>query len=343
MAQNFWMTFSLLASLIQVIAAPDQDAVPSGWVNISNPLIAALTKSGTQIKWPGNTGGVAVDRATGILYLEVCNLGLWKSADHGFNFTRVAQGRISGRCEFGYSFNCDPAGLRMACFLLDGDCGMTLDGGATWKPFAPMGRNWDYGAVDWADPGAKAIFAARHESGGEMYVSSDAGASWHFIGKHPEFNSVGVFDSLTLVAGRGDGILRSTDAGQSWTKISDLHPVGRVVVYFNGLAYWLATEGLITSADHGATWRKAGAAVAAGWGPFFGKNAQQIMVADVHGFLKTDDGGKTWRRVASMPPFQGGLVPKLPGEFITIGWDPAANILYASRMGSAAYRLELAK
>ena len=80
----------------------------------------------------------------------------------------------------------------------------------------------------------------------------------------------------------------------------------------------------------------------AGWGPLFGKTAQEIMVADVQGFIKTIDGGKTWDRIASMPPLESGLVPKLPGEFITIGWDPNPNILYASRMASAAYRLRLA-
>jgi hypothetical protein len=342
MAQKSLMTCALLAAAIRVLAGADQDAAADSWVNISDPLIAALTNSGTVIKWPGNTGGIAVDRATGSVYLEVCNLGLWKSTDHGQSFAHVAEGQASGRCEFGYAFNCDPAGSRMACLLLDGNCGMTLDGGRNWQPFAPMGRNWDYGAVDWADPQAKAIFAARHESGGEMYLSSDAGASWQFIGKHPEFNSIGVFDSVTLVAGTGDGILRSTDAGKSWTKVSDFHPTGRVAVYFDGATYWLAKEGLITSADNGAAWQKLGTPLAAGWGPYFGKNVQQVMVADFQGFLKTSDGGKTWEKVASMPPFQGGLTSKQPGQFVTIGWDPNANILYASRMGSAAYRLQLA-
>jgi photosystem II stability/assembly factor-like uncharacterized protein len=335
------MACILLAAAIQPSGAAGQNAAEVGWVNISDPLIAAITNSGTQIKWPGNTGGIAVDRTTGDVYLEVCNLGLWKSADHGQNFSRVAEGQISGRCEYGYAINCDPSGSRIACFMLDGKCGMTLDGGKSWQPFAPMGRNWDYGSVGWADSKAKAIFAARHESGGEMYSSDDAGASWHFIGKHPEFNSVGIFDATTLVVGHEDGILRSTNGGESWTKTSDFHPVGRVAVSFGGVTYWLAKEGLISSIDKGATWRQLGTPVAAGWGPLFGRNAQEIMVADVQGFVKTSDGGKTWERVAAMAPFRGGLVPKQPGQFITIGWDPNTNILYGSRMGSAAYRLQL--
>jgi hypothetical protein len=341
MTKKLAMMWAVIAAGIQISRAAAQDRAGFGWVNISDPLIAAVTNSGTQIKWPGNTGGIAVDRTTGNVYLEVCGAGLWESIDHGQTFTHLAEGKIGGRCEFGFAINCDPAGLRIACFMLDGNCSMTLDGGKTWRLFAPMGRNWDYGAVDWADPKGKSIFATRHESGGEMYTSSDAGASWDFIGKHPEFNSVGVFNSLTLVAGREDGIVRSTDGGRSWTKTSDLHPVGRVAISFNGLTYWLSKEGIISSADYGATWQTAGAPLAAGWGPLFGKTAQQIIVADFQGFLKTVNGGKTWERIASMPPFEGGLVPKSPGQFISIGWDPNANILYASRMGSAAYRVQL--
>ena len=166
------MMWAFVATGIQIWGAAGQDSAGSGWVNISDSVIAAVTNSGTKIKWPGNTGGIAVDRTTGKVFLEVCNVGLWKSTDHGQTFTRVAEGKIGGRCEFGYAINCDPAGSRIACFMLDGNCGVTLDGGRTWRPFAPMGRNWDYGAVDWHDPQARAIFAARHESGGEMYFSA---------------------------------------------------------------------------------------------------------------------------------------------------------------------------
>jgi photosystem II stability/assembly factor-like uncharacterized protein len=332
---------ALLLIAIGIYNAAATKAQAADWLNISDPLITSLTNSGTVIPWPGNTAGVAVDRTNGTLYLDVCNLGLWRSTDHGNSFHRVAEGQISGRCEFGYAINCDPAGERMACLLLDGKCGMTLDGGKTWQPFAGMGRNWEYGAVDWSDPQARTIFADRHESGGEKYLSTDAGAHWTFLGKHPEFTSLGVFDAHTLVAGTTNGILRSTDAGRNWTQVSALHPVGRLAVHFGGLAYWLAKEGIITSRDKGATWHSAGGAMDAGWGPLFGKTLQDIIVADNNGFLQTTDGGHSWKRIASLPPFKGGLVPKLPGQFMSIAWDPNANILYASRMGSATFRLQL--
>lgn len=341
MAKMSKSTLSIIFSALGLQLLAWSPAGAAEWVNISDPVVKAATAAGTPIPWPGNTAGVAVDRTTGAVYLDVCNVGLWQSTDHGRSFQRAAAGQISGRCEFGCALNGDPAGGRMACLLLDGHCGLTLDGGRTWQAFAPMGRNWDYGAVDWSDPQARAIFADRHESGGEMYVSGDAGASWRFIGKHPEFTALGIFDARTLVAGTDAGILRSTDGGTTWTNLSAFHPVGRVAVYFNGRTYWLAREGLITSQDKGATWQAVGAPVDAGWGPLFGKDARHIVVADFQGVLQSADGGKTWQRIAAWPAFQGGLAPKLPGEFLSLAWDPNADLLYASRMGSATYRLQL--
>jgi hypothetical protein len=334
------MVCVLLAGAIPIFQAASKEAEASDWVNISDPVIAAVTNAGTKIPWPGGTAGVAVDRTTGAVYMILPNLGLWKSTDHGTNFMRVAQGEVSGRSVSGYSMNCDPASSRMACLLLEGKSGMTLDG-VRWQAFASVGRNWEYGAVDWSDPRARAIFADRHESQGEKYVSSDAGGSWKLLGKHPEFTSLGIFDARTLVAGSKDGIVRSTDGGKTWTKISDLHPVGRVAVYFKGLTYWLAKEGLITSIDKGMTWQVMGTAVDAEGGPLFGKDERHIVVANCHSILKTADGGKTWERIARMISFAGEWVPKLPGVYLNIGWDPAANILYASQLGCPTYRLQL--
>jgi hypothetical protein len=340
MTPKLLMASLLLAGTVPNFLAAAQDAGAADWVNISDPVIAAVTNAGTKIPWPGGTAGVAVDRTTDALFLCLPNLGLWKSTDHGTNFIRVAAGEVSGRSVSGYSLNCDPASSRMACLLLEGKSGMTLDG-THWQAFASVGRNWEYGAVDWSDPQARTIFADRHESGGEKYLSTNAGASWQLLGQHPEFASLGVFDARTLVAGREDGIVRSTDGGATWTKISDLHPVGRIAVYFQGLTYWLAKEGLITSADKGATWQTMGTAVNAQWGPLFGHDEKHIVVANYTSFLQTTDGGKTWARIAPMIPFKGEWVPRLPGQYLNIGWDPDANILYASQLGWPTYRLQL--
>jgi photosystem II stability/assembly factor-like uncharacterized protein len=333
---------SILAAIALLMATTIAfgQTTASDWVNISDAVVKPLLDSGSKIPWPGQTAGVSVDHATGRVYMDVTGIGLYCSDDHGDHFTRIAADQISGRCEFGYALNADPAGSRMACFMLDGKCGMTLDGGKTWISFGGVGRNWDFGAVDWSDPQAKSIFAIHHESGGEVYLSNDAGISWKFLGKHPEFHSVGIFDERIIVAGRDDGIVRSTDAGATWNKVFDLHPVGRVAILYKNTTYWLAKEGIITTRDHGATWQVQGKPVSAAWGPLFGSDEKHLIVATFDGVIQSGDAGETWQRIAPLPPFKE-MPPKQPGQFLSIAWDSTNHYLYASRMANATYRLHL--
>ena len=110
----------------------------------------------------------------------------------------------------------------------------------------------------------------------------------------------------------------------------------------NKTTYWLAKEGIITSHDQGARPGRCRALRSdAGWGPLFGRDEKQMMVADFKGFHKrTVDGGQTWQSLAPMPPFKE-MPPKQPGQFLSIAWDSANHYLYASRMANATYRLQL--
>jgi len=320
------------------VSPPDEG---HGWKLISEPVTRQLSQEGKRTAWPGQTTGVCIDRASGDVWIIPTGQGVWRSDDHGATWQRCDGGAISGRCETGYSINADPAGGRVAFFMLDGKGGMTLDGGKTWRQFADVGRNWDYAAVDWTDPQAKTIFAARHESGGEMYLSIDAGRSWKQIGKDPKFAAVGLADAKTLLTAKDQGILRSVDGGGTWTKVSDLQPTGRVMVMRNGIAWWVAQSGIIISRDKGLTWQKWGSTVeGAGWGPWFGEDDKSVMVATKKNFVLTRDGGKTWKIVAAMPEIKD-FKPAALGWFLVLDWDAKANLLYASRMGFGTYRFEL--
>jgi hypothetical protein len=320
------------------ISPPDDG---HGWTLISEPIIKQLAAEGKTIAWPGQTTGVCVDRAKGDVWIIPTGQGVWRSTDRGQTYQRIDGGVISGRCETGYAINGDPEGGRFAFFMLDGKCGMTLDGGKTWGQFADVGRNWDYAAVDWSDPQAKTIFAARHESDGEMYLSADAGKSWKQIGKDAKFAAVGIFDSATLVTTQGGGILRSTDAGATWTKVSDLQPTGRVMVVRKGVAWWVAQSGVIVSRDKGLTWEKWGEPVdGAGWGPWFGKDEGSLMLATKKDFVQTRDGGKTWMTVAAMPDIKD-FKPANLGWFLSLAWDADTQVVYASRMGFGTYRYQI--
>jgi photosystem II stability/assembly factor-like uncharacterized protein len=324
---------------------------PKGkWIPVSEGLLNKLAEEGKKPSWPGGTAGVSVDRLTGHIRILVPDQGVWQSADQGATFVRVDGGRVGGRCETGFSLHADPAGRRLACFMLDGSSALTLDDGKTWKGFQPQGRGWDFGAVDWSRPDPKYLLAVHHESGGELYRSADGGKSWNLLGK--AFSAVGLFDASAFVASQGEGILRSADGGATWTKVSERTPTGRVLCVFKGVGYWVTQEGLLVSKDNGLTWKLQRSPVEAAWGPYFGKDEKQMVVVGKIGkeigFWQTGDAGKTWQCRAPFPDVVLGKAPDWTpskqwgaGWFFTFGWSPAGNTLYASRMGHPTYGYSL--
>ena len=335
------MKSSLLSiALLSIITFAAFSGEPAAWTNISDPVTKPILDAGKKIGYPGLTAGISVDPANGDVYMIVPDNGIWKSTDQGATFVRADKGEIGGRCETGFTLNMDPAGGgRLACFMLDGKGAMTLDGGQTWHGFAPMGRNWDYAAVDWSAKEPQNIFAALHESGGKYFISTDAGKKWTKLGEEKVFDpkgGVGIFDDKTLVMTKGEGILRSTDAGATWAKISDLTPNGRVVQIYKNTAYWLSASGLLVSTDKGATWTVQGSKTDATLGPWF-KDENHICAAGAKGIVETKDAGKTWTVIAPLPE---KFSLARAGWFTNMGWDPARNIFYASSMGKPAYKLQ---
>jgi hypothetical protein len=338
-----------LIVLVAVIAFPavivraDDAAREGAWLNISDPVVAKLATEGKKQDWPYQTAGVACDATTGDVYMVLPGQGIWKSSDRGGSFARADGGAVGGRCETSFSLNADPAGGRLACFMLDGKCAITTDSGATWRPMADLGRNWDYAAVDWSGNAVENILGERHEVGGEVYLSNDGGATWKQLFKDATFDragGLGIFDAKTLVrAWPSRGIERSSDAGATWAKVSDYRPTGRVMKVHRAVAYWLCADGLLASRDKGATWQKLGDACPGTIGPMFDpRDESHLLVAGAEGVFETGDGGKTWSLVARLPlKFD---VPKPGGWFTNVAWDPARGLIYASRMGFPTYRLE---
>lgn len=334
----------VLLTIAAWIATASFNAIPAadaekdrGWVDISQQVLSELAREGKKIAWPGKTAGVAVDRITGDVFMIVPDQGIWKCSDHGASFARVDRGQIGGRCETGFSLNFDPRGKRLACFMLDGPSGYTLDGGATWEPMKGNDRGWDAGSVDWSADKPAHIFAVKHESGGEIYTSDDMGKSWQYKGKG--FLRVGLLAPKVFVATKINekGIYRSTDGAETWEKITDLHPTGYDLRIFGGAAYWTSAEGLLVSKDQGKSWAVQGSPVECSFGPYFGKDAQHIVVVGKKGFFATTDGGQHWEHAAPLPP---EFSPPAPGLYLNFGWDPDANIFYGSRMGMPTYKYQ---
>jgi len=322
-------------------ARPARQAAPkpaAGWVDISAGVLGKLSAANVKPAWPGKTTGVAVDRTTGHVCLIVCGQGVWRSEDKGATFARVDGKAVGGRCETGYSLQIDPAGTRLACFMLDGKSAMTADGGKTWQSVRNVQRGYDWAAVDWSAKEAKDIFALVHESGGIGAVSSDGGKTWRQIGK--QYRAVGIFPGPVLLCGREkqEGIFRSVDGGRSWAQVSDATPVG-VMTVFEGTGYWLADRGLLLTADQGKTWKRVGDLTGAAWGPYFGRDRDHFVVVTKDGFQETTDGGKAWRRIAPLPPsLKKEYNPR--GWFLNVAWDPVGKACYASRMGQPTWKYE---
>jgi len=343
-----------------VVALAAGTVLAGEWVCISDGLLAQIEKEGLKAGWPGKTTGVAVDRTTGELFVVIPGLGVWRSADKGATFARCDGGAVGGRCETGYSLHLDPAGKRMACFMLDGKSAMTLDGGKTWLPVKNMGRGPDWGAVFWPErerkrivehfrangdlvrfeiPAVRTLFERTHENRDIAIVSQDGGKTWKQL--EGQFGAVGVFSESILVASRGKepkwaGIHRSTDGGATWEQVHDASPIG-VMTAFKGVGYWLADKGILKSKDQGKTWEQVGELKGAVWGPYFGKDESHFVVVDKAGFQETSDGGKTWKQLAPPSPLKEF---NTRGWFLNVAWDPIGKVCYAARMGQAAYKYE---
>ncbi len=317
-----------MKTLITTLALITTAAFAGEWINISDPVTAPL-KPG----YGGPTAGVTVDRAGGDVFMVVSDLGLWRSADHGATFARCDDKAIGGRCETGWALQADPAGKRLACFMIYGSSAMTADGGATWAKFKVS--HLDFGAVDWGDTGRR-LLAIRHESGGMLTTSEDGGATW--IDLEKGFSGCGVLDRATFVATKAKepGIFRSTDAGATWAKVSDEKPSAAVPVVFDGAAFWPTGKTVLVSRDKGATW-SALAPVDATHGPIF-RTAEHFVVVGKGGFVETKDAGKTWQPTAPLP---AGFTTARVGP--NYAWDAKGDIFYASKMSKPTFKFERAK
>jgi photosystem II stability/assembly factor-like uncharacterized protein len=316
------------------------------WTDVSSPLVDRLVKEGARTEWPGGCSGVVVNRTNGEVTIKVVGLGLWRSADQGKNWKQIDEKTVSGRDETGWATNVDQnAPGRMASFSLDGTAGWTIDG-TKWKKFTDLGRNWDFGSVDWTAQVPQTIIAAKHETTpwGEVYATSDGGVTWklltiHLAGKPDKLSMAGALGEKTFIYSNGDGIHRSTDGGATWTKVSPVNPQTRIPVFFGGSHYLGSADGLLVSTDRGATWQAKGK-VNAWLGPFFGRDEKEMMVAGKDGIFLTKDGGADWKKAADLKPAAQGFA-FTPNWFGCYAWDPVNNVIYASAMGSPVFRKEV--
>jgi hypothetical protein len=329
--------------------AEDQGAAAPAptWVNIS----AAFTKQiGADDYEPAHHRrciGLIVT-PDGDLYIETATKGVCVSKDQGATWSVVGGNGITGRCETGDGFSMAyPYDGRMAFFCCDGSGGMTLDGGATWRPFGTIQRMLEFADVDWSVEDPRTVFGMTHEPYCQV-LSEDGGRSWRGVGEDtPESRSrvtyyLGVIDAKTVVRAsvKHGGIELSGDLGQTWTRTSDQFVVGRRPVHYGTHLYWTTTDGVIVSRD-GKEWAVTGPGAGyAHYGPYFAASEQEFMVVTEKSFLATHDGGKTWQALAATFLAPDGFRPQYK-LYAYYGWDAKRNILYTSGLAGSVYQLRL--
>jgi photosystem II stability/assembly factor-like uncharacterized protein len=345
---------ALLRDLVRVICSVGLLLTVSAqaadrWTDVSTSLLERLTNSGSKLGYPGGCSGVVANRVNGDVTIKVVGCGLWRSSDQGKSWRRIDNDNISGRDETGWATSVDQnEPTRMASFSLDGSAGWTANG-LNWMSFTSLGRNWDFGSVDWAAPVPRAFIAAKHETNppGEVYVTTDGGSTWRKLAiylneSRDRVSMVGALDATTLVYSKGEGIYRSTDTGGTWIKLSSVNPQTRIPILFHGTYYLGTATGLLVSQDKGANWQSQGTAVNIWQGPFFGRDEKEMVVIGNDGVFMTKTAGETWTHVAGLKPKEGNYVFS-PNWFGCYAWDSRNNILYASAMGNPVYKLELGR
>jgi photosystem II stability/assembly factor-like uncharacterized protein len=289
----------------------------------------------------GGLCGVAVQRSTGHVYVNLSDRGVFRSDDQGKSWQRVGDQKIRGRTEWPGCMQFDPVGAGKAllvALVYGSPVAVSPDAGASWKFMDNKSTHVDWAAVDWSDPGMKLVLALKHESGGLLLVSRDGGKSFTEAGKG--YGPAWVFDDKTAVVAEAPakgkpkpGLLRTTDAARTFTRCGD-YTAKALPRWHGGTLYWVVEGALIASTDRGQSWKKLSGLKDGRCGPVFSKDGKHLFVLTGAGVVESTDGGASWSRPIPLPRALGGL-----SALSWLDYDPVHDVLYLMKMGSQLYKL----
>jgi photosystem II stability/assembly factor-like uncharacterized protein len=191
----------------------------------------------------------------------------------------------------------------------------TTSGGVVWFPVFDQFTNVDsIGAVQAAPSDPNIVYVGTGDSvqgslGDGMYKSTDAGATWTHIGLEdtvkinklvidPQDPNIVIASTQGDAKHSGQGIYRTTDGGKTWT--NTLKPENA-----NGtrdVEYAYDTPNVVFATSQGNGGGRAGGG---GGGGAAGGGAAAADPGTA--LFKSLDEGKTWKKVDSLPPYNGRI------------------------------------
>jgi photosystem II stability/assembly factor-like uncharacterized protein len=287
---------------------------------------------------------VVVDHATGTVFVNLSDRGLYRSDDQGKSWKPTSDKPFKGRTEWPGCLMLDPTGRSktehrriVAAFVYGAPISMSTDGGATWRSMHNRSAHVDWCAVDWVNLEGL-VFALKHESGDLLIVSRDGGKTFEDVGKG--YGPAWVFDSKTAVVAETKTkdrpqpqLLRTTDAGKTF-KPCGQYSTKALPKWYGDALYWVVDGALITTTDKGETWKKLGDLKDGRYGPIFGKDGKQMFVLTGAGIVESTDGGATWSKPIAPPKDLKGI-----GPLTWIEYDPKNDVLYIAKMGTQLFRM----
>ncbi len=330
------MRFALPALFL--LLAPVAQA--QDWQPIATDLLAK--------EKPGYGGlcGVTVDHATGTLYVNVSDRGVYRSNDQGKTWERHGK-EMKGRTETPGCFQLDPTGKSKQSLMALVYGAPVLVGSTNtenaWRELDKKSVHVDWCAVDWTDKEMKFMLAFKHEAGGLLLHSRDGGKTFTEGNKGYGLGAW-IFDADTAVVALAKskdkpkgGIVRTTDGGKTFNPVGDSVTVSVPKPQGDSL-FWLVEGALLKGTDKGAKWEKVSDVAGARYGPIFGKDAKHLFVLTNAGVVESTDSGATWSKPLAVPKELKGV-----SALTWLEYDPKSDTLYVMKMTSDLYKLNRSK
>ncbi len=247
---------------------------------------------------PAVEASIAIDTASGTVYIASLGGGILKSTDNGNTFAAANTGLdslvvaslamaqndpnllyagtgagiykstdggatwvVTGNDQLPLSLVIDPTNPNILYAGFNGDLQKTIDGGDTWVSSANGIDNPFVFSLAIDPNNTSVVYAGTAGTG--AFKSSDGGATWNPLNVDTTVWVIYVdpANSNVVYAGsNGNGVFKSTDAGASFVRTGS--PVVGVVLALaktgNRLYAGTATQGVSVSKDDGATWTNTG-------------------------------------------------------------------------------------